>query len=332
MADHGGAFQFQRLPRRRLEACALDARAAFVQRQISDVAQIGPSARLADLVGIGLLVERMGRDARRGRGTIRGHALELEPMVVENAENGVAPARNAAQRRAFDDLGHVHGDAGRKPEHGRDAREYAGIAGAPEHDDVHVQLQGAPERLRSELPHDVGGRVHIRVRQRRHGVHRAHAPRRDRLLDLLARQVRGDDAEAECKAVLACDLAHDLERLIEVRSGAGRACGADDQGDVECSRRTQHLAQVALGADAGRRHLAGAQIGGADVDGAHVDADHVRCARKSRLQSRRGDAIAELPGGAERAQRPAPAREVRKQSTNRRHSSISRSGACCWAP
>ena len=69
--------------------------------------------------------------------------------------------------------------------------------------------------------------------QRRHGVHRAHAPRRDRLLDLLARQVRGDDAEAECKAVLACDLAHDLERLIEVRSGAGRACRADDQGDVE---------------------------------------------------------------------------------------------------
>ncbi len=86
---------------------------------------------------------------------------------------------------------------------------------------------------RSELPHDVGGRVHIRVRQRRHGVHRAHAPRRDRLLDHLARQVRGDDAEAECKAVLARDLAHDLQRLIEVRSGPGRACGADDQGDVE---------------------------------------------------------------------------------------------------
>ena len=150
MADHGRAFQFQRLSRRWLEVCALDARATAVERLVSDVPQIGPSARLADLVRIGLFVERMGCNARRRRSAVRGHALKLESMIVEGPENGVAPP-GTQQSDAHSMILAMCMAMPRKPEHGRNAREYAGIAGASEHDHVHIQLQGALERLRSEL-------------------------------------------------------------------------------------------------------------------------------------------------------------------------------------
>ena len=170
------------------------------------------------------------------------------------------------------------------------------------------------------------------VGQRRHGIHRPHAAGGDRLLHLVARHVRGDHGHAERKPILARDLANDVERLIEVRPGTRRACRADDQGNIQPPRRAQHLAQVALGADARRRHLAAAEVGRPDVDRAHIDADHIRRTRQARLEGRRGDAIAELARGTERAQRPAPAGEVVKQPSDGGHSSISRRGACCCAP
>src|SRR6185503_1952450 len=159
VTDHGRAFEFQREPFRRLEYGPLDPRAPRIECPVRDVTQNGATRWFADLVGIGLLVKRMGGDARWSRCATGRHALELEALVVEDTEDGVAPARHAAERRAFDDLGHVHGDAGREVQHGGNAGEYARIAGAAEHDDVHVRLESTPERFESQLSDDVGRRV-----------------------------------------------------------------------------------------------------------------------------------------------------------------------------
>ena len=160
----------------------------------------------------------------------------------------------------------MHRDAGRESQHGRDACEYARIAGAAEHDDIHIRLQRAPEGLEPELSDDVGGSVDVRLGQRRHGIHRSHAPGGDSLLDLGTRHVRGNHSHAECEPFLAGDLANDVQRLIQMRPGTRRARRTDDQGNVQSPRRAQHLAQVSFGPNAGRRHLAAAEIGRADVD------------------------------------------------------------------
>src|SRR4029453_5909701 len=163
VTDHGRAFEFQREPLRRLKYGPLDPRAPRIEGPVRDMTQIGATRRFADLVGISLLVKRMGGDARWSRCATGRHALELEALVVENTEDGVAPARHAAERCALDDLGHVHGDAGREVQHGRNAGEYARVAGAAEHDDIHVRLKSAPERFQSQLCDDVGRRIDVRI-------------------------------------------------------------------------------------------------------------------------------------------------------------------------
>jgi hypothetical protein len=64
---------------------ALDSCAAAVERRVSDIPQVCPSAGFADLKRVSLFVERMRSNARRRRGSVRGHTLKLEAIVVENA-------------------------------------------------------------------------------------------------------------------------------------------------------------------------------------------------------------------------------------------------------
>ena len=63
-----------------------------------------------------------------------------------------------------------------------------------------------------------------------------------------------------------------------------------------------------------------------------VNADHVGLARQARLEGRGRNAVAELARGTQGSERPASPRELVEQSSNRGHSSRSRSGACCCAP
>src|SRR5262249_17837163 len=94
----------------------------------------------------------------------------------------------------------------------------------------------------------------------------------------------------------------------------------------------QNLAEVALGSNACRCHLAAAEVGRADINGAHIHADHVRRPSKASLERWRRNTIAELARGTEAAQRSAPAGKAVEQSSDGGHSSISRRGACCCAP
>ena len=221
---------------------------------------------------------------------------------------------------------------GGKVQHGRNAGEYTRVACAAEHHDVYVGLECTPKRFEAELSDDVRRAVHVRFRQRWHGVHGAHAPGSDRLLQFGAWHIGGNHGHAEGQAVLARDFANKVERLLEMRLGAGRARRADNQWYVQPARPARDLAQVSFRTDASRRHLAAAEIGGSDVDRAHVDAGHVGRSGQARLERRRRDAIAELAGSPERTQGSATARKVFQQSRDGRHSSISRSSACCCAP
>ena len=96
MADHGRALQLDRVPLGRLERRPLDPRAPRIERPVGYMAQVGASGRLANVERIGLLVEAVGGDARRRGRAVRRHAFQLEPIIVENAEDSVAPTRHAA--------------------------------------------------------------------------------------------------------------------------------------------------------------------------------------------------------------------------------------------
>src|SRR5262245_24584420 len=129
IADHGRALQLDGHPIGRLEGRTLHARPPPIDRAIGYLAKICSSGGLADFEGIGLLIEARSGDTRRCGSAARRHAFELEALVIENTEDGITPARYAAQRGALDDLGHMHGDTGREIEQRRDAREYARVAG-----------------------------------------------------------------------------------------------------------------------------------------------------------------------------------------------------------
>ena len=155
---------------------------------------------------------------------------------------------------------------GGKAQHSRNAGKYACVAGTAKHHNIHIRLKRAPERLEPELSDDVGRRFDVRLGQRRHGIHRAHTPGGDRLPYLGTRHVRGDHSHAERELVLARDLTNNVQSLIQMRLRAGRASRPYDQGNVQSPRRAQHLAQVSLRSDAGRRHLAATEVGRTDVN------------------------------------------------------------------
>ena len=96
------------------------------------------------------------------------------------------------------------------------------------------------------------------------------------------------------RPVGAGDVAHHRQRGVQMRAGAGRSGGADDQRHVQRTGGEQHAAQVAAGSLGRRRHLALAQIGRTDVDRAHVAADQVGLALHAGVEGGGGDAVAEL--------------------------------------
>jgi hypothetical protein len=126
---------------------------------------------------------------------------------------------------------------------------------------------------------------------------------------------------------------HDLQRLRQVRRGACGARGAEQQRHAELARAVDDEPQVAPRHRLRRRQLAGAEVVRPHIDRAHVAADEMRRPRKSRAQRRLRDAVSELAGGRERAQR-LPRREagIEQLRDDARHSTTSSSGRCCCAP
>src|SRR5262249_59311761 len=80
----------------RLERRPLYARAPRINRAVRYMTQICAPGRLADFVRISLLVETVGGDTRRCGGAARRHNLELGALVLEDAEDSVAPPQDPA--------------------------------------------------------------------------------------------------------------------------------------------------------------------------------------------------------------------------------------------
>jgi hypothetical protein len=100
------------------------------------------------------------RGNRDGRGAaLRRHALQLETAVIQRGEDGIAPPWLAADRGAFDDLRHVHGEARRQAEHDGQRGEDARVAGAAGDQHVHACREPTLEGAAAHLANDLAGRV-----------------------------------------------------------------------------------------------------------------------------------------------------------------------------
>ena len=125
--------------------------AAVVDGAIGSAGEIEPAFRFMDRKRVALLIQAVGGNGN-WRGTpLRRHAVQFN-FMVEHYQDGVAAAREATQRRAFDDLGHVHGEADRKAGHsGQGARSR--VAGAARND-IDARGERALERAHAHLADD----------------------------------------------------------------------------------------------------------------------------------------------------------------------------------
>ena len=274
----------------------------------------------------------MGRH-RRGRGVaIRVHAFQREAVPVQLGQHRVTAARAATERSAFDDLGHMQAQGGRIPEHLGQGGENRAIAGAPGYQHVGLVAQRTRQRISTALAHDVAARQHLRRARLGHGpdgFQRAGAQSAD---GLGRRDIAGHGGEPEAQREVARDLPHQGHRGVELRSRAGRTGAADDERYAQLQRGSQHEFQVAPHHRRWSGHGARTQVVGAGIDGAHVATDEVWLARQAAPQRRQRNAVAELPGRCQHAQRPVAGPMRPKQLPNGRHRTTPSKGACCCAP
>jgi hypothetical protein len=251
--------------------------------------------------------------------------------LIERCQDRIASARNAAQRRAFDDLGHVLGGPDGKTSCRWQRCEDRRVTGAAGNDDVDARSQGALERAHTHLTNDVGRSVHFYRVERRHTVDWCDTIQAKRLFEHSPFNVGAQHAHAKAETLFASYVAHDRQRLLEMWLGAGRSGGADDEGNFQLQGAEQHFAQVPPRGSGRGRELAAAKIVGTDVDRSHVATDQMRLPLKSRRKRRRRHAVSELPGGAKNSDRLRAVRFGKMVQYPLRcgHISSFRSGVCC---
>lgn len=168
---------------------AAHARAAVVDGVIGRAAQVEAPLRLLHGERIALLVQAVRRHRNRRGAPLRCHALKLEAVMIERRQDRIAAAGHAAERRAFDDLGHMLGGADGEAGHGRQRSEDRGIAGTPGDDHVDAGGERPLERAHAHLADDVLGRIHFRLVEHWHVVDRNNAVLAQRGLERTLRDV-----------------------------------------------------------------------------------------------------------------------------------------------
>src|SRR5262249_59846861 len=103
--------------------------------------------------------------------------------------------------------------------------------------------------------------------------------------------------------LLASYLANDRQSLLEMRLGAGRSGGADDEGNFQLEGAEHYLAQVPPRGSQRGRELAAAKIIGTDVDRSHVATDQMRLPLKSPRNCPPRHPVSDLPRGAKNSNR-----------------------------
>ena len=206
------------------------------------------------------------------------------------------------------------------------------VAGAARDDDIRLQIDGALEGLHAHLADDAGGAVDIRLRECADGADGRDLAAAHGGLHDITRHLGANIGDLEAQIVLARDFADDVHGLGKVRIAAARAGRAENEGNAVPDRTDDREAEIPLGRAPRRRELACAEIVGARIDRAHVSADQMRLAREAGAECRFGNAIAELSGGREDAQRTLLALPGVDGGGESAHISRSRMGRCCWAP
>ena len=313
-------------------AGAGDADAAVVQRLEPGRAHMQHAFRFRHMQRVRLFIKAVRGDRDGGGGAGGVHAFQLEALAGQGAEHRVPPARGAADGSAFDDLRHMHRRPGRVAEQQRHGGEDRGIAGPAGEDDVRLLSERPEEGLGPRLADDLRGAVdHFRgcFPDPADGADAAGGGHR---LQPGAVHVRMDDGELRGDPVLPRDPLQQRDGGGEVGRGTGGPGAADQQGHAGGAGAMHDEAEVAEGDRFRGRHAPCTQVVGPGVDRAHVAADGVRFAGEAGPQRRFGDAVAELAGGGEDAERLAGARAVVAKPGDDAHSTTPSSGRCCCAP
>jgi hypothetical protein len=136
-----------------------DSGAAVVDCLVASLAQVEPALRLLHGVRIRLLVKAVRGDRDRCGAALQRHALQFETVGIQRGEDGIAPPRHAADRGAFDDLRHVHGEPGRQAEHHGQRGEDGRVAGAAGDQHVNARREPTLEGAAAHLANDLAGRI-----------------------------------------------------------------------------------------------------------------------------------------------------------------------------
>ena len=332
LADPPGALDLHARIARFAPCRTADAASPVIHRGVVGPAQVQPTFRFVHGEGIGLFVQAVRGHRHRRRAPLPGHALQHEPLVIQRSQNRIAAARHAAQRRALDDLRHVHGEPGRKAKHRRQRCKDRRIARPAGDQHVNVLGQGATERAHAHLTDDMCGLRHLFLGESRHVVDAAQRTGAHSCTERVAGEIGTQHAQAEMQALGTRDIADDGKRRLQMRFGTRGPGRTDNQRHVDRTRAQQRLPQIASRCRRCSRHLAFAEIGGTDIDRAHVAADQIRLAREAGIECRSGNAVAKLPRCTEEAHRPPCAAHVVEDAAGGAHISTPNNGACCCAP
>ena len=303
LADAHGAFDLDGELRRRLPARARHARAMLVDDRVTRLIRMQRAFGFAYRIRVSLLVEAVRRHRHGRRMADRVHAVDREAVALERADDRIAPARRAAQRAALDDLGHMQGRPERIAERRGNRRKHGRITRAPGNDDISAAFERALECFYAHLADQVRRLVDIGFSQLADFTERYYSLRAYRLLHRIARDVRANRGEAKMQVLLARNVAHHGERLLEVRCCARTARGAYHERDAEAARAANALRKIDAHHGLRLRHLARAEIVRARIDRTHIGADQVGLAGETGVERLIRNAITQLARGRHHAQR-----------------------------
>ncbi len=297
VADHLRALELDRVGQL-AEAAAAHPHAALVDRLVGRLVGLQRAARLVEQERVGVLVERVRRDADRRALHLRIRRLDDEFVLAHGAEHAVGrEAVGHRCRAALENLGGVPRQPRREAVLDRQRGENRGVARAAGEHHLRAVVERFLKGLDAHHAHYVVGARQRLLVERRRGVERPDAAFTEFLQQVFAWRLGIDHRRLEMVAVLACDLLHDLPGPLEVDLPPCPAAAADEERNLLLQCRRDQQSQVALARLAGEHRLASAELVGAVVGRAAVAADEERIGGHHPLQRRFLETRADHAGG-----------------------------------
>ena len=270
------SFQLDRIALGLPEGAAGHADAAWIDLLEQGPAQIDRSARSRQHHRVRLLVEGVGRHRSLGAGLVRMGRLDDEVVVAQAPQNEVSAAGRArGQAAAFEYLAHMQRKAAVPALHQRQRGDVGHVPGAAHHEDVRRLGERAEIGLRTDLRHDMRGRIDILDGERSAGLEQAHPAFFHRLAHRPPVELGAQHGDLPVEPELLHHPAEKHEQMVHLPVAARPAGRPDDERHARIRARLHHQAQVAQDHRIAHERLAGAEIVGPRIAGARVAGDQI---------------------------------------------------------